>query len=65
MCTPETEGGERKKRRRAEKEGVVGEEEGDMPSTCSLGNLSNLKSCQDTGRLRRAPLPSGSSLVHE
>lgn len=33
---------------------VVEEEEGVMPSTCSLGNLSNLESCQDTERLSLA-----------
>lgn len=36
----------------------MGGEEGGTPSTCSLGNLSNLKSCQDAERLCKAlPLP--------
>ena len=49
-------------------EGVVGEEEGVMASACSLGNLSNLESCQDTERLCAAlplPLPCVSALAHE
>lgn len=48
--------------------GGVGEEDGVMPSACSLGNLSNLESCQDTARLCKAlplPLPCVSTLVHE
>lgn len=48
--------------------GYVEAEEGVMPSACSLGNLSNLESCQDTARLRKAlplPLPCVSTLVHE
>lgn len=43
--------------------GVVGEEEGVMPSACSLGNLSNLESCQDTERLCKA-LPHPPSHVY-
>lgn len=74
MCTPETKGreeveeGSRERGRRGGGEGGVGEEDGVMPSACSLGNLSNLESCQDTARLCKAlplPLPCGSTLVHE
>ena len=39
-----------------------------MASACSLGNLSNLESCQDTERLCTAlphPLPCVSALAHE
>lgn len=63
-------GEEGRKRRGAGRgcEGVVGEEEGVMASACSLGNLSNLESCQDTERLCTAlplPLPCVSVLAHE
>lgn len=55
MFTQETKG------ERGEGEGrggIVGEVEGVMPSACSLGNLSNLESCQDARRLCKAlPLP--------
>ena len=54
-------------REREEEEGV-GKEDGVMLSACSLGNLSNLESCQDTARLCNAlplPFPCESPLVHE
>lgn len=40
-----------------EEVGTVEEEEGDTASTCSLGNLSNLKSCQDADRRCTAGAP--------
>lgn len=53
MCMQETKGREEVKKGRWGG-GVVGKEEGVMPSACSLGNLSNLESCQDTERLCQA-----------
>lgn len=61
-------GGEEAEEGSRERRGDVGEDEGVMPSACSLGNLSNLVSCQDTARLCKAlplPLPCVSTLVHK
>lgn len=68
MFKPKTKGKDAVKEGSWERRGDVGEVEGVMPSACSLGNLSNLESCQDTVRLCKAlPLPilSASMLVHE
>lgn len=69
MCAPQTKGKEEvKEGEHREKGGDVGEAESVMPPACSLGNLSNLESCQDTARLCKAlplPLLSVSTLLHE
>lgn len=65
MCTPETKG---KEEGSNERRGGCWGEDCVMPSACSLGNLSNLESCQDTARLCKAlpfPLPCVSTLVYE
>lgn len=57
MCMLQTKGkGELKEGRRERREGVR-EAESVMPPACSLRNLSNLESCQDTARLCKALPP--------